>query len=486
MARSTTAPVDPATAIDLPAALRQLEQDPQQRKARHREWRPATRRYKEVSLPKKGRLALVAGLAVGALALSACSAGSLGSASSSAATVTITILTDNSDQTTKPAQAVIDAFNATNSGVTVKLDTRVQGADGDNIVKTKLATGDMADVFQYNSGSLMAALDPAKNLVPLTNEAYMGQLDPSFKTSVTSGNGVYGVPFGQATGGGILYNKKVFAQLGLQVPKTWDEFMANNAKIKAAGIDPVIQTYGDTWTSQLFVLADFANVTAAQPDWAAKYTANQAKYVDQPAIKGFQRLEAVKKAGYLNKDFASAKNSQGLQQLVKGTGAQYPMLTFIIGAYSKLSATAKDDIGFFAQPGDDASKSAVTSWSPGALYIPTTTTGAKLDAAKKFLAFVATPAACDAQSKAVPPAGPYAVKGCALPTGLPAAVTDLQKYYTDGNVSPALEFLSPVKGPNLEKITVEVGSGITSAADGAKRYDEDVKKQAQQLGLAGW
>ncbi len=78
------------------------------------------------------------------------------------------------------------------------------------------------------------------------------------------------------------------------------------------------------------------------------------------------------------------------------------------------------------------------------------------------------------------------VKGCTLPDGLAAAVGDLQKFYTDGNVTPALEFLSPIKGPNLEKITVEVGSGITSAADGAKRYDEDVKKQAQQLGLEGW
>jgi len=445
-----------------------------------------------VSLPKKAHLGLVAGLAVGAIALSACSAGSLGTASSSsasgsaAANVTITLLVDNSDSTVKPAQAVIDAFNATNVGVTVKLDTRAQGADGDNIVKTKLATGDMADVFQYNSGSLMAALDPAKNLVPLTGEAYMESVDPSFKTSVTSGTDVYGVPFGQATGGGILYNKTVFAKLGLQVPKTWDEFMANNAKIKAAGIDPVIQTYGDTWTSQLFVLADFANVTAAQADWAAKYTANQAKYVDEPAIKGFQRLEAVKKAGYLNKDFASAKNSQGLQMLVKGTGAQYPMLTFVVGAYAAMSATAKDDIGFYAQPGDDASKYTLTSWSPAGIYIPTSTTGAKLDAAKKFLAFMATPAACDAQTKAITPSGPYMIKGCTLPEGLPAAVTDLQKFYTDGNVSPALEFLSPIKGPNLEKITVEVGSGITSAADGAKRYDEDVKKQAQQLGLEGW
>lgn len=442
-----------------------------------------------MSLTKKGPAALVAGLAAGVLTLSACSAGSLGSTSSAsgaAANVTITLLADNSEQTTKPAQAIIDAFNAANPGTTVKLETRAQGADGDNIVKTRLATGEMTEIFQYNSGSLMAALDPAKNMVPLTGEAYMAQLEESFKTSVTSGDQVYGVPLGQATGGGILYNKKVFADLGLQVPKTWAEFMANNAKIKAAGIDPVIQTYGDTWTSQLFVLADFANVAAVQPDWAEKYTANQAKYVDEPAIKGFQRLEEVKKAGFLNKDFASAKNSQGLQKLVKGTGAQYPMLTFVIGTYSAMADDAAENIGFFAQPGDDAAKYALTGWSPGALYIPSTTTGDKLAAAKKFLAFVATKEACDAQTEAVPPSGPYMVKGCTLPDGLPAAVTDLQKFYTDGNVTPALEFLSPIKGPNLEKITVEVGSGITSAADGAKRYDEDVKKQAQQLGLEGW
>ena len=46
--------------------------------------------------------------------------------------------------------------------------------------------------------------------------------------------------------------------------------------------------------------------------------------------------------------------------------------------------------------------------------------------------------------------------------------------------------MSPVKGPSLEQITVEVGSGLRTAKDGAALYDEDVKKQAQQLGLAGW
>jgi len=57
---------------------------------------------------------------------------------------------------------------------------------------------------------------------------------------------------------------------------------------------------------------------------------------------------------------------------------------------------------------------------------------------------------------------------------------------TDGKSGPALEFVSPVKGPNLEKITVEVGSGIKTAKQGAAAYDKDVEKQAKQLGLAGW
>ena len=122
-----------------------------------------------MSLHKKARVALV-GLAVGAMTLSACSAGSLGSSSGSsgaAANTTITYLVDNADTTVKTATALVSAFNALNQGVTVKLDTRPAGTDGDNAVKTKLATGDMAEVFNYNSGSLMAALDPGQELGPV-------------------------------------------------------------------------------------------------------------------------------------------------------------------------------------------------------------------------------------------------------------------------------------------------------------------------------
>src|SRR6185295_1644532 len=115
------------------------------------------------------------------------------------------------------------------------------------------------------------------------DQPYVGDLDATFKSTVSAGGKLYGVPFGGATGGGILYNKAVYSKLGLQVPKTWADFMANNAKIKAAGVAPIVQTYQDTWTSQMIVLADFHNVAAAQPGFAAQYTAGKAKYATTPA-----------------------------------------------------------------------------------------------------------------------------------------------------------------------------------------------------------
>jgi raffinose/stachyose/melibiose transport system substrate-binding protein len=62
----------------------------------------------------------------------------------------------------------------------------------------------------------------------------------------------------------------------------------------------------------------------------------------------------------------------------------------------------------------------------------------------------------------------------------------LPYFETQGRTAPALEFLSPVKGPALEQLTVEVGSGIRDAKSAAALYDQDVAKQAKQLGLDGW
>jgi raffinose/stachyose/melibiose transport system substrate-binding protein len=399
--------------------------------------------------------------------------------------VTLTYLVDDSEANQASAKALAAAYMKLHPNVTINVESRPGGTDGDNLVKTRLATGDMTDVFWYNSGSLLQALHPADTLVDLANEPFIANIVESFLPTVSQNGGVFGVPSQTAMGGGILYNKKVYKDLGLSVPTTWAEFEANNEKIKAAGIAPVIATFGDTWTSQLFVLADYFNVAQADPTFAQDYTANKAKYASIPAaMAGFNYLQEGFKKGWYQKDFATTKFDQGLKLLADGKGAHYPMLTFALSTIATNSPDQVNDIGFFAVPGTDAAKNGATIWMPAATYIPKTTKN--LDVAKDFLGFIASTAGVDALTAAVAPTGPYVIKGATLPDSVLPAVKDVAAYIDSGKSAPALEFLSPIKGPSLEQITVATGSGQMDAATAAANYDKDVEKQAKQLGLPGW
>ncbi len=424
-------------------------------------------------------------LAVGASAVAAIlGASAIVAAPSPAATakkVTLSVLVDDGEGQAKIIAGMVTAYKKLAPNVTLKVETRPGGADGDNIVKTRLSTGTMADVFCYNSGSLFQALNPAKNLVAL-DAATLKNVDAGFNPVVSAGGKVYGVPNGTVMGGGVLYNKAAFAKAGISVPHTWAEFAANNDKLKAAGIAPLGGSYKDTWTSQLFVLADYYNVQAANKNFATDYTNNKAKYAtNAAALKGFQRLEESAKKGWYQKDFEAETFDGAIKKLADGEVAQYPMLTFALG---NVDPAKLPNIGYFGLPGDDANNHGTTLWLPGGCYIPKTSK--KQADGKKFLAFIASKAGTDVTSAAQPPSGPYMVKGAVLPASTPQAVRDIDAYIKAGKTAPALEFLSPIKGPNLEKITVAVGTGQQSAADGAADYDKDVEKQAKQLGLAGW
>ena len=435
------------------------------------------------SSPTRRLLLAGAGIVALAVPLAACSAGG---SDSDDGTVEISFLTQNTGTNVEVAEALIEAFEAENPDISVQLETQPAGTEGDNLIKTKLATGEMEDVFGYNSGSLFQALNPDQNLVALDDESWVGDLIDTMKAVVSTDNGIYGAPFGATQAGAVVYNKQVYADLGLEVPTTWDEFAANNEAIKAAGIVPVIQTYGDTWTSQLFVLGDFGNVLAQDPDWAEEYTAGNRKYVDEPALAGFANQQAGFDAGWWNEDYASALYDDGARMVATGEGAHYPILTGIVSTFQQNYPDELENLGVFPLPAQNAEDTKLTVWLPNGVYIPKTTEGDKLEAAKTFVEFLNSPGGCEIQTTVMVPSGPFATSACTLPDDVPGLLKDMQPYFDEGNTNPALEFLSPIKGPNLENITVEVGSGIRPAEDGAALYDEDVVKQAQQLGLEGW
>jgi raffinose/stachyose/melibiose transport system substrate-binding protein len=110
----------------------------------------------------------------------------------------------------------------------------------------------------------------------------------------------------------------------------------------------------------------------------------------------------------------------------------------------------------------------------------------KVDAAKKWLDFLLTQEAYDLFASKVKAAGPPVVNGLKLPSNAIPAILDMQKYFDSGKYQPALEFESPVKGPNLEQLCIEVVTGRMTPKEAAIAYDQDVKKQAVLLNLPGW
>lgn len=263
---------------------------------------------------------------------------------------TISILIDN--QIEQDGIRAVAANIEKKYHIKTEIETRPSGVEGHEVIKTRLATGDMADLVFYNSGSLLQSLNPEQYFVDLTKETFMNNVYDSFKKSVMVNNKVFGLPFGNAIAGGWLYNKKVYRDLGLSVPKTWNELIANNDKIKAAGKTPVIGTYKDDWTSQLIVLADNHNVISSNPTFADDLAANKAKFATTPAaLRSFEKLSEIYQKGYLNSDYKTASYKDGIEMLVNGTGVQYPIVSVVLSVIKRDFPDKINDIGFFPQPG---------------------------------------------------------------------------------------------------------------------------------------
>ena len=376
------------------------------------------------------------------------------------------------------------AFTA-KTGIKIEPEIVPDGAEGENIIKTRYATNEMPDLQFYYTGGMMYPLNPEQNFLDLTNEPYMANIDDSFKKVATFKGKVYSIPQTPASFGVWFYNKKIYSDLGLQVPKTWAELMANCEKIKGAGKVPIVAPYKDSWTAQLIVLENHFYVTKANPTFSDDYTANKLKLVNVPEyIKGWERLQEVYKKGYLNKDFLSMMYDSGIKAFIDGTAAHFPMGSWVIPTIADKYPDKVNDIGAFAQPSDDPNVNGMTIWLPWGVYA--TKTGKNLDASKQFLEFYISKEGIAAYSSKVGPSGVFLVKGVEMPSNLYPSIADGIQYVNSGNVHPAMEFESPIKPASQPQICVEVGSGQITPIEGVKKMDNEGEKFAKTSKLPGW
>lgn len=385
-----------------------------------------------------------------------------------------------------PNSEALDGFEAVcelaeeKLGITLDVETFPGADEGRNIVKSRLAAGEMSDLLVYNSGSVFAGINPEDYFLDITNEGFVEKLDDTFKDAVTVDGVTYGIPFASSSSGSVLYNRDIYEEYNLEVPKTWDDFLANCEILKEAGETAIIGTLADNWTSQVPVLGDFYNVLAEAPTFPADFEAGKAKYATTPAaLASWQKLADT--VQFYNSDCLATTYDDGCDMIVNGDGAHWIILS---GALPNIYSLYGDDvnkIGLFAIPGDDPDNVGLTVWMPSAMYVNKNSD--KIDDAKRFMEFFISDEALDAYVAAKLPDGPYCVKGYDLPDNVFQAVKDAQVYFDEGKTSTAMEFQCGVTTTQGGAICTEAATGQTTAEEAAAKWDEDCRKQALQQGL---
>ena len=299
--------------------------------------------------------AVIAFAAVTCLALAACSSSGGDTGKSTGATKFSVLVTNENTQTGQ----LFDIFKkdqcaADNKALPYTLD---QTPSADMQSKIQLLSGqDALPVFYAGTQSLIKpggdlakagqVLDLNKTLKDL---GVLDQVTPAAKSVVEQlYDGAFPTLPLQFNIEGIFYNKKIFADNGIAVPKTLGDLEKAAAKLKAAGITPIAASGKTGWTISRWLGAMIYSELG--PDALSKVASGDAKLTDPKYVKVAQELQNLGPDfidGITNLDYDTMN-----AQMLNGSAAMMYMGTwFLANVNDPAQNKVGSDIGFFQFPG---------------------------------------------------------------------------------------------------------------------------------------
>ncbi|ACT02310.1 ABC transporter substrate-binding protein [Paenibacillus sp. JDR-2] len=348
-----------------------------------------------------------------------------------------------------------------------------------DLVNTRLATQDAPDLlFYWSQAGAISQLQPEKNLLDLSNEEFVSRINPAVsKYFLKSKDKLYGIPVTGLSVGGVLYNKKVFSDLGIEIPTTYEEFLAACEKIKAAGITPIYEAGKEGWPLQIFSFDAMANVINKQPDLMDKLNARQVTYDQVPEfVDVLQRQSDLQKSGYVNKDLFSATYDMSLEQVATGKSAMIFQADWAVSPLLEKYSDAQ--IGMFPLPADGDSYAAISD--PNGLYV--LKNSKNVDAAKDFLNFFSSQEELTKyfnEVKSIP-------TWTGLSVDLNPGTSDMNTYVESGKAVPFFNALSIIDIGDYQSILQQLYGGQLSAEGVAKSLQSNIDKGAKAAGIAGF
>ena len=272
-------------------------------------------------------------------------------------------------------------------------------AQNTSIIQTKLASGQPSDLICYNKVSAENELEVAKNCVDLSDEPFVENL--ADKEILTAPDGkIYGFAFAVKTGGmGVVYNKDLFEEKGVEIPKTYEEFLAVCENLKKQGITPFYGPFKDVWTFQMWTTSTWGYYAAkSEPDLWDRLNANEIGWDEVPAFReSLEKAYDLYKDGYmqstvLSDDYNSipAAMSSGDYAMTVGSNTT---VRDLLNAYPDIQF---DMFPYPVYEGED--EYLTISQLDAEFFIPKD--AKHIEEARKFLNFMAQPEQCDTAQKA--------------------------------------------------------------------------------------
>ncbi len=342
------------------------------------------------------RLAIAA--AVFCVTTFAISAEGQGDGSSGAAKKPVTLSVMLSQGWLKEPEKALAAKFEEETGIKVDYQV-IPSAQYFNVLMTKLMSGQGTDVFGSQSGAfdIVSQLNIEKNGVDLSGEEWVSRMDPLVREQVTAGGKVYGLSIiDTAPGFPILYNKKIFAKLGLSVPKSYAEFKDVCAKILASGVTPIFEPVADGWHHVLWFCDIGPRYEEASPGLTSKLNTNKAKFQDSAAMEtALAQMKELADLGYFGANYLSDSGSNTATFMGNGS---YAMTLAGLGYPAQIAKTVPEakaeDYGFFEIPLADNQILCLGTAGPSRFIYSQSTHIAE---AKSFLAYLARPASLQYQ-----------------------------------------------------------------------------------------
>ena len=141
---------------------------------------------------------------------------------------------------------IVEGYTDVKPNVTVEV-SRLGGDDFWAALRTVIASGDVHDVFAVQAGSMLGDFVDAGHLEPLDGLSVLEHYSDPVEAIGTVDGTLWGIP-PSSSAMGVVYNRDIFDELGLEPAATIGELEELVDELKAAGYTPFAGYYNDVWT----------------------------------------------------------------------------------------------------------------------------------------------------------------------------------------------------------------------------------------------